>query len=236
MVSASSAFMGAATLMGPLIGELQALISGDVTPWISAAAGGKAFAVASELVESLKTRVDQDAVSALATAAVHGVIDGGYTDNTGVANAVAAGADEVTVLVNSNASASLSYLFEGGPSGGVPYQPASLYPVFCSPSAVSAKAAFRTFARLKVPLASIYLTEIAVGSLTAVTASNAAWGLVAGRQIRLNVISVSSSLDIGEFENFMHYDALVQEVALAIVAKDNEQLVAETLLPMMLGP
>jgi hypothetical protein len=62
--------------------------------------------------------VSAQTVSALATAGVHGVIDGGYTDNSGVANAVAVGADEVTVIVNANASSSLSYLFKGGPSGG----------------------------------------------------------------------------------------------------------------------
>ena len=49
----------------------------------------------------------------------------------------------------------------------------------------------------------------------------------------LHVISVSSSLSIGEFEAFTHYDALVQELALALVAGENTQAVESTLLPMM---
>jgi hypothetical protein len=121
-------------------------------------------------------------------------------------------------------------------AAGEPYQPASLFPVFDSPSAAVADSAFRSFPRLTLPAASQYLTEVAFGSLSVVTASNAAWGLAEGRSVKLNVISVSSSLDIGEFENFLHYDQLVQEVAMAILESDNEQLVAGTLLPMMLGP
>ena len=46
---------------------------------------------------------------------------------------------------------------------------------------------------------------MAVGTLTAVTASNAAWGLAVGRAITLHVVSISSSLNIGEFENLAHY-------------------------------
>ena len=140
------------------------------------------------------------------------------------------------MLVNSDATTALLYLFAGGPPGGEPFQPNdALFPVFASPAS-SAYAAFAAFDRLAVPPASIYLTEVAFGSFSTVTAANAAWGLVAGCNITLNVISVSSSLNIGEFENFLHYDALVQELAMAIVAPDNEQLVASKLLPMMLGP
>jgi hypothetical protein len=39
---------------------------------------------------------------------VHGVIDGAYSDNTGIANAVAAGADEVLVVINSVRTAARS--------------------------------------------------------------------------------------------------------------------------------
>ena len=236
--------------MGALVGELQALIGGDVTPWVAAGAdadsGPSPFDVASRLVASVKKRVRPASVDALAAAAVHGVIDGGYTDNSGVANAVAAGATEVVVLLNSNASTSLSHLFSGRevpPAGnamsgnGEPYQPPSLYPVFSAPSATDASVRFRSFARLHLPAASTtYLQEVAVGSLRAVTAANGAWGLSAGRAVTLHVISVSSSLNIGEFENFLHYDALVEEIATAIVAAENEQLVTDILLPMMLGP
>ena len=236
VAAASSAFMGAAALMGYGVGELQALISGDVTPWIaSAAGGGRAFALARKLVGDLRTTGVSDlTVGALASAGVHGVIDGGYTDNSGIANAVAAGAGTVTAVTNSNATAALSYLFKDGPHGSEPYQDlASLFPVFASPTAAVAGAAFGQFARLKLPPGSRYLTEVAFGTLPVVTATNVAWGLTAGRRVTLHVISVSSSLSIGEFEAFTHYDALVQELALALVAGENAQAVESTLLPMM---
>ena len=205
-----------------------------MTPWISNAPNGQAFAAAEVAVAALKADVSQANVEALATAGVHGVVDGGYTDNSGVANAIAAGAEEIVALVNNDAASALSYLFAGGPAGGKPYQPASLFPVFSSPSASEAATAFHAFRRLEVPTSSLYLKEMAVGTLTAVTAPNKAWGL-SPRTVTLHIVSVSSSLNIGEFENLAHYDALAQEIAQAIVAKPNAPLVASTLLPMMLG-
>ncbi|KAL1507744.1 hypothetical protein AB1Y20_007356 [Prymnesium parvum] len=235
VVSASSAFMGCAALFGPLASELQALISGDVTPWISSSADGRSFDNADALVQALKSGVSQGAVNALASTGVHGVIDGGYTDNSGVANALVAGATEITVVLNSGAAESLSYLFQGGPPGGSPFQPKSLFPVFATPNASAANVAFSAFESFALPLPTRWLKKFSVGTLKATTAKNAAWGLEAGRNVSLHIVSLSSSLDIGEFENLAHYDQLAEELILTILSEQNKPLVQSTLLPMFLG-
>ena len=53
--------------------------------------------------------------------------------------------------------------------------------------------------------------------------------------MNVHVVAIGSSLNIGEFENFQHYDQLAQEIALALVAKPNAAFVRDTLLPMFLG-
>jgi hypothetical protein len=54
-------------------------------------------------------------------------------------------------------------------------------------------------------------------------------------QVTLHVVSASSNLDIGEFEDLEHYDTLAQEILLTLVAAENAPLVCRTLLPMMMG-
>merc|ERR1719231_1421026 len=114
-----------------------------MTPWISTAPYGKAFEVANTLVKQLEYNeshrligIANKSVDDFAKAAVHGVIDGGYSDNTGIANAVAAGAEEVVVFVNNNATGIASLpdvmgLFAGGACPmGCKFTPSALYPVF----------------------------------------------------------------------------------------------------------
>ena len=91
------------------------------------------------------------------------------------------------------------------------------------------------FKRLALPAGSRYLTEVAVGSFAATTAANRHYGVAAGRTVRVHVVSIGSSLDIGEFENLAHYDLLAQEIAIAIAAQANAATVRAVLLPMMLG-
>eukprot|EP00403_Amphidinium_massartii_P043404 CAMPEP_0178446372 /NCGR_PEP_ID=MMETSP0689_2-20121128/40764_1 /TAXON_ID=160604 /ORGANISM="Amphidinium massartii, Strain CS-259" /LENGTH=533 /DNA_ID=CAMNT_0020071183 /DNA_START=146 /DNA_END=1747 /DNA_ORIENTATION=- len=237
VAAASSAFMGAACIEGFLANEVEAIISGDLSPWIAGAPDGGGFEVATELVANLRQfgGVNHAAIDAIANAGVHAVIDGAYTDNTGIAAAVAAGSNEVLVLLNRNASGSLSYLFQGGPPPDNPLEPASLFPVFERPSAAVANEAFAGFHKLVIPGEASFLTGISVGSLQAETAQNTAWGIRRGRQITLNIVAVSSSLNIGEFENLAHYDALTEEVVKAILADENTDFIRRTLLPMFRG-
>ena len=88
----------------------------------------------------LRRHIDQQAIDALAAAAVHGVIDGAYTEGTGVATAVAAGATEVVVLLNSirntsaaGASAKFVRLFRGAPPPPTQPEATNLTQVFEAP-------------------------------------------------------------------------------------------------------
>ena len=88
----------------------------------------------------LRRHIDQQAIDALAAAAVHGVIDGAYTEGTGVATAVAAGATEVVVLLNSirntsaaGASANFVRLFRGASPPATQPEATNLTQVFEAP-------------------------------------------------------------------------------------------------------
>ena len=48
------------------------------------------------------------------------------------------------------------------------------------------------------------------------------------------MVSIGSTLNLGEFENLAHYDLLAQEIALAINAPTNAALVGTAILPMFL--
>jgi hypothetical protein len=52
--------------------------------------------------------------------------------------------------------------------------------------------------------------------------------------VRVRVVSIGSTLNLGEFENLAHYDLLAQEIALAINAPTNAALVGTAILPMFL--
>ena len=194
----------------------------------------------------------QQPISALAANGVHAVIDGQYTDGTAVANAVGSGASEVVMVMNSMRNLSntsdptlgtrLLALFKGGPpptgkSANASTLHRDMIQVFASPTAKQVEAGFGAWHRLALPPSSKYLTQLAVGTIKATTAENPYFpGAIAkGRAVTVHVVSVGSSLDIGEFENFVHYDALVQEVALALVDADNKAYVQGTLLPLFQG-
>lgn len=138
------------------------------------------------------------------------------------------------VVINSDALET-AFLFEGGPAVDIPYVPPTLFPVFASPNASSLSAVIGGFAPFKLVNGSRFLQQLTVGTVHAVTAENSAWGLSAGRQVTLHVVSASSNLDIGEFEDLEHYDTLAQEILLTLVAAENAPLVCRTLLPMMMG-
>ena len=247
VAAASSAFLGGACVAGWVAAEATALVGLDLVPWASNAPGGRSFSAANALVAQLRHDTGQQAIDALAAAAVHGVIDGAYTEGTGVATAVAAGATELVVLLNSirntsdagALSASFLRLFRGGPPPPTQPEATNLTQVFEAPLAPAVLQRLQAFRRLSVPAGSLYLSEVALGSFWARTAANPHYGIpsrtcAAGRRVRVHVVSIGSSLNLGEFENLAHYDLLAQEIALAINAPTNAALVGTALLPMFL--
>jgi len=238
-VAASSAFIGSGLMLGPLVAQAESFISAQLTPWVSSAPGGRAFKEADELVGDLRGAggVSQEAIERLASAVVRGVIDGGFCDGTGIAEAVAAGADEVVVLLNSNATNDPTYvdiLFEGGPKPITPGKPAELFPIFEAPSSSAIRQAFEGFHRLRPSKSAKFLKVLAVGTIQATTAQNRFWGIDRGRKITLHIINIGSHLRIGLFEDFNNYNILTQEVATTVMELSNIIFVEKVLLPMFM--
>lgn len=242
VASASSAAAGIAPALGLLAGEGLALVDGDLTPWVSNALDGSSFAQGAKLVSKLKTMngvtgINHWSIKALADAQVHGLIDGGYTDDPGLAQAVAAGADEVLVLLNSNATNNpfhVAMMFKDGPAPDDPGASKDLYPVFSSPVGSEVESRFTQFHRLALP-SNNFLKQLAVGSIQASTAQNAWFGIEAGRTVTINIINFCSSLGIGVGVDFTKYDKLIDEIMQALLAEENDSFVASTVLPMVLG-
>ena len=231
-VAASSAVLGS-VIDSAILSEISAELSADVAVWI----GTEGFKAAEELRERLRSHVDAQAISELAQSAFHGLIDGGFTDGTGISQAVSAGASEVVAVLNSfsiNQPEYVAQLFEGG-TVVKPGVPKELFPVFRSPNASTVEASFKQFKTLQIAAGSAFLKVLAVGTIDAVTADNIFFGIKGGRDIKLHVINICSELSIGLFANFGHYSNLVEEIALTISDPANRDLVQAKLMPLFDG-
>lgn len=237
VVAASSAFLGEICMDGALVnGVLDDAFHGDVTPWASAAPDGLAFEAAYKSVAEFSklAGVNQRSMDAAAREQLHAVIDAGETDGTGIAWAVASGADSVTVVLNSNATNDPEYVQRLFVNGSQPSpRVALLFPVFSNPSGAEVREAFDRFHLMQVPEGSRFLKVFAVGSISAVTAENMFFGLKRGRQVQINVVNIGSALTIGSLENFKNYNLLVQEVVSTLTLAENSELVQDVLLPML---
>lgn len=227
-VAASSAVFGSA-ISGFVFSEIAAQLTAEVAVWI----GTKGFEAADKLYDTLQSHVDADLMSELGKTAFHALIDGGFSDGTGIAQAVSAGASEVVVVLNSfstNQPEYVAQLFQGG-TVVKPAVPKELFPVFQSPSASAVQTAFTEFETLKLHNSS-YLKVIAFGKIQATTAENKFFGIQGGRHVTLNIINICSELSIGFFANFENYGHLVQEVALTISDPANRDVVLSQLMPL----
>jgi hypothetical protein len=247
VTSASSAFLGGAAILGALVGDIQSIIGdADMTPWIASAPDGKAFEVANTLIKQLEYNeshrligIANASVDEFAKAAVHGVIDGGYSDNTGIANAVAAGAIDVVVIVNNNATGfadvDILALFPGGGCQmSCQLSPEVLYPVFESPTSAEVRSQMNNFQSLDVA-DSQFLKFMSVGTVTATTTDNSYFGVQGSQTVTLHIINVGAALSIGYFEAFANYATFAQEIVAAILAKKNSEFVSKRIMPLFLG-
>jgi len=236
VVAASSAFAGTLCIIGPIPEDFLSLLSGDFVPWIASTAGGQGFAAAEALVQNLAKPggVTQQSLDQLASAKLHGVIDGGFGDGTGISQAVAAGATDVIAVLNSKNTNDPTYvqrLF----AGGVQPRDGNLFPVFSKPLASEVVKLFQGFHSLRISNASRFLKVLAFGTISATTANNSFFGVTAGRGVNITVVNIASTLTIGELEDFNNYNMLVQEMVMAITAQEYSDLVRSSLLPFFSG-
>merc|ERR1719487_372470 len=145
--------------------------------------------------------VTKAAIDRLASAAVHGVIDGGYSDGTGLGIAVAEGAEEVLLVLNSATGCStcspffVEMLCKHGPRPANPLIPTVLFPLF-ETNASEVRSAWSAFHHLTIPDGTKFLKTFAAGSIQMTTADNRYFGIVGGRNVTVHMIHVCSSLDI----------------------------------------
>jgi hypothetical protein len=243
VATASSAFGGAASVLGlaPNI-FLARLNHAALTPWVSRAQGGASFRSADQLIAQMKTPfgLSKYQIHEAASGALHGVIDGGFSEGTGLAHAVVSGAREVVVLLNSHSLPSngppffLELLCRNGPPPSDPLKPRALYPLF-ETTASTLKEQYAAFKQLNIPSGTTFLKQLKVGTTSLVTTDNPYFGLTRGRRITVHIIDVLADLDIGFFEEYVNFASLAQEIAAAILHASNNKFVQSTLLPMVMG-
>merc|ERR1711972_707042 len=114
--------------------------------WQGSGAGPASFSEAEDLVLGLTSpaSVNQTSVNQLADISVNATVDGGFSDTTGIAYAVAAGSTEVVAYLNYNTPDHLAHLFTGSYTIDGETYGANPLPVFeqSASDIVSAYAAF----------------------------------------------------------------------------------------------
>jgi len=237
--ASSGCFGGASVATLPVNQVLAQLNHADLTPWVSRAPDGASFSTASELIANMRMPfgVRQGSVSSLAADAVHGVIDGGYSDGTALGTAISAGAEEVVLFLNSgvvNGPFYLKVLCKDGPAPDDPLTPKELFPLF-ETTAATVQKTWSAFHELKLSNDTVYVKRFLMGTINMTTADNEYFGLKAGRNITVHIVHICSTLNIGFFEKYVNFGELTQEIAATIVAQENSELVSTILVPMMLG-
>lgn len=172
--------------------------------------------------------VTQASVDGLAREGVSAVIDGVYTDNTGIAFAVAAGSTEVVAFLNGTSEESslrdLVALFTGAQKA------TPSLPIF-EQQAADVQEECSKFASLPVAETAKYLKSISFGTLVATTAATATklWGITSGTSVTLKVVAVAAIGATSGSDDAHNFDQIVQEIVDAITA--NPAPVREQLLP-----
>merc|ERR1712232_785832 len=117
-VACSSSFLGDIALL-PSSGSdpfasLAKFVKGDLSTWAGSAPHAKGLSEAAGIVNKIydSKRVSEDGFNGLVSESVRCTIDGGFTDGTGIANAVASGATDIVVILNMTDSNVPRELFE----------------------------------------------------------------------------------------------------------------------------
>jgi len=229
VAASSSAFAGAVTLTKKLASSL-AKDCVDVSTWVSNAPGGHSYGIASD-VRGSAFATDGENFDDFADRSVLTVVDGAYTENTGVAWAVAAGASEVVAFAGPDG---LVELFAGGSEKFGVCPGCALYFQIFETSADDAAAQFEAFESLALPSDSFqFLTGIKLGTIRTKTLDNQWFGISSGSDVTLHVLDVESEkLRIGgsfTFNSFDDYATLVGEIMITMTAPGNVEKVQKAL-------
>jgi len=161
------------------------------------------------------------------------LIDGGETDDTGIATSVAAGATEIFAFLDSHlAPPDLLDLF--APSDNLT---ANLTRIFKSPSHSEVLKLYQNFSSIPAKAGSKFLRQIQFGTIECVTKKNVFFGIPEDISVNITVFSVEQEnitlgLPTAGFMSFFSYGDLVAEIVEAMV--DDPQ--TEWLLKTSFGP
>lgn len=182
---------------------------------------------------------------------VRSLVDGGLVDGTGVANAVATGAKRVISILNiQNPQTDTEGNLDGSAfapdNNGVPVGLQKFFYLFSddhrlgnnkifSQSKAEAKEMYKNFPTLRlappsktvmnVSSASPVLNEIRIGVMNLTTTDNDLYGVEAGSDVELLVISVSSPVGIGIFDMPQLFAQLGQDIISTLRLTYNAEIV-----------
>jgi len=231
-VGCSSAFLGG-FLLNDIVAKIKSALHGAFPLWASNASEGKAFEAAEKIVETIRNSgrpATLQQCDDLADLGVRALIDGAYTENTGIAHAVASGATDVTAFISTELE-QLFGMFQGSPtesqSQGVTFLSYSIF----AEHHTEIRDRVTEFQSLVMPEGNRVLQGLVVGTLVVTTMQNDSFGITGGRQVTLRIISVSSSLSIGYAEDFREYGVflgqLVREYSDALAMEQNSNTMDE---------
>eukprot|EP00404_Azadinium_spinosum_P002999 CAMPEP_0180415946 /NCGR_PEP_ID=MMETSP1036_2-20121128/201_1 /TAXON_ID=632150 /ORGANISM="Azadinium spinosum, Strain 3D9" /LENGTH=412 /DNA_ID=CAMNT_0022420803 /DNA_START=628 /DNA_END=1863 /DNA_ORIENTATION=+ len=158
----------------------------------------------------------------IAASGVTAIADGSYTDNTGIVQAISAGATVVTSMVNSIND--VWGLFRGEPffHGAPTYVQGWRYSKIFDTNASEARGAFHNHSRCMQTDRMLTLNSLCFGIIHARTIHNKWLGIGSGVPITLKIINVDSRLE----QNMLavptpELGVLVQEISMAIRNQSN---------------
>lgn len=142
---------------------------------------------------------DHSVTEPLAQDSIQGFADAGYVDNTGIAQAVAAGADEIEAFLYSPGpilTSDLAMLFseQGGAEQGYSNAQHAMLPVSFPIFQERRSDIVQQLEQMQVSEESGGLAGIYIGKLSLMTANNKWFGIPAGRSISLSVTIVETNL------------------------------------------
>lgn len=198
--------------------------------WGSNAQNGDAFAKGRELYDRIKdapegpSLIDLDDI---ASQMLHPIVDGGFVDNTGVLNAVAAGATEVVVFLNDGVKNDFTTMFQGsnktvnqvltGYDDTCPFC-LILFKIFAEDHHDVLRQVETDFWNLTTTAKK---TAFQIGTVSATTVDNLYWNVEAGRKVTLRVVTTfQKDLGMGGYD-YSAFGNMAQELAEALQLQEN---------------
>ena len=183
----------------------------------------KAFPKGLGLVDKFRNskKFDASAVDQMAADKLYGIADGGFTDNTGVVNALANNATELYVFLDRHVDKDDNYgvngllnLFKNGNKtydAGIKGK-AYYYQVFDMDITRAKQIVDDEFEALELPNQPQEIRNFKVGTIRTTTVTNKITGVRGGQNVNVNVFIVGARTSIGQLEDFNNYSTLVGEV------------------------